>query len=111
VIVEAPVPLEETWPAFKEADESRDLDDVKEALGALCTSFRGSSWQDMEKKLREEKCNTYLAALVCLEKSCTLPSVITRLLFYQTSSDNAILIRHSCIDFHRITPCYLDTPS
>lgn len=66
MIVEAPVPLEETWPAFKEADESRDLDDVKEALGALCTSFRGSSWQDMEKKLREEKCNTYLAALVCL---------------------------------------------
>ncbi|KAF9022316.1 hypothetical protein BGZ52_001009 [Haplosporangium bisporale] len=61
--IEAPVPLEETWPAFKEADESRDLDDVKEALGALCTSFRGSSWQDIEKKLREENCNTYLAAL------------------------------------------------
>ncbi|KAF9391032.1 hypothetical protein CPC16_004634 [Podila verticillata] len=61
--IEAPIPLEETWPAFKEADESRDLDDVKEALGALCTSFRGSSWQDIEKKLREENCNTYLAAL------------------------------------------------
>ncbi|KAF9318172.1 hypothetical protein BG003_011732 [Podila horticola] len=61
--VEAPAPLEETWPPFKEADESRDLDDVKEALGVLCSSFRGGSWQDMEKKLREEKCNTYLAAL------------------------------------------------
>lgn len=60
------MPLEETWPPFKEADESRDLDDVKEALGVLCSSFRGGSWQDMEKKLREEKCNTYLAALVCV---------------------------------------------
>ncbi|KAG0324862.1 hypothetical protein BG004_003349 [Podila humilis] len=61
--IEAPIPLEETWPGFKEADMERDLDDVKMALGELCTSFRGSSWQDMEKKLRDEKCNTYLAAV------------------------------------------------
>ncbi|KAF9428845.1 hypothetical protein BGZ94_000793 [Podila epigama] len=58
-----PTPLEEAWPAFLEADESRDLDDVKVALAGLCNSFRGSSWQDVEKKLRDEGCNTYLTAL------------------------------------------------
>ncbi|KAF9346865.1 hypothetical protein BGX26_001628 [Mortierella sp. AD094] len=56
------VTLEEAWPKFQEADQTRDLDDVKPALAQLCEAYRGQSWTDIEKKLREEKCNTYLVA-------------------------------------------------
>ncbi|KAG0018686.1 hypothetical protein BGZ80_006872 [Entomortierella chlamydospora] len=54
--------LEEVWPKFLEADQTRDLDDVKPALAQLCEAYRGQSWTDIEKKLREENCNTYLVA-------------------------------------------------
>ncbi|KAF9432979.1 hypothetical protein BGZ76_010042 [Entomortierella beljakovae] len=56
------VTLEEVWPKFREADLTRDLDDVKPALATLCEAFRGKSWSDLERKLREEGCNTYLVA-------------------------------------------------
>ncbi|KAF9301242.1 hypothetical protein BGZ91_009618, partial [Linnemannia elongata] len=55
--------IEEAWPSFAEADESRDLDDIKTALAQLCGAFQGRSWQELEKKLREENCNTYLVAV------------------------------------------------
>ncbi|KAF9207432.1 hypothetical protein BGZ49_000455 [Haplosporangium sp. Z 27] len=54
--------LEEIWPMFQEADLTRDLDDVKPALAKLCEVYQGKSWTDLENKLREEKCNTYLVA-------------------------------------------------
>jgi hypothetical protein len=56
--------VEEAWPAFAEADESRDLDDIKAALAQLCGAYHGKTWQELEKKLRQEKCNTYLVAVV-----------------------------------------------
>ncbi|KAG0267346.1 hypothetical protein BG011_006763 [Mortierella polycephala] len=64
----APVPeptasLDEAWPAFQEADSARDLDDVKAALAKLCEVYLGGTWQDMERKLRDEKCNAYLVAM------------------------------------------------
>ncbi|KAF9182162.1 hypothetical protein BGZ50_005095 [Haplosporangium sp. Z 11] len=55
--------LDEVWPTFQEADSARDLDDVKAALAKLCEVYLGGSWQDMENKLRDEKCNTYLVAM------------------------------------------------
>ncbi|GJJ70953.1 cellular nucleic acid-binding protein [Entomortierella parvispora] len=65
VVVEALTPtasIEDVWPEFKAADNLRDLDDVKPALALLCGAFQGKTWQEMEKKLRDEKCNTYLLA-------------------------------------------------
>lgn len=56
--------VEEAWPSFAEADESRDLDDIKTALAQLCAAYQGRSWQELEKKLRKENCNTYLVAVV-----------------------------------------------
>ncbi|KAG0055622.1 hypothetical protein BGZ83_007922 [Gryganskiella cystojenkinii] len=56
------VTVEEAWPAFKVADGERDLDDVKPALALLCAAFQGRDWGAMEKKFREENCNTYLLA-------------------------------------------------
>ncbi|KAF9922103.1 hypothetical protein FBU30_007816 [Linnemannia zychae] len=57
------VAIEEAWPTFAEADESRDLDEIKTALAQLCNAYRGKSWQDLENKFRAEKCNTYLVAV------------------------------------------------
>ncbi|KAF9914855.1 hypothetical protein BGZ65_001014, partial [Modicella reniformis] len=56
------VSLDEVWPQFVEADGSRDFDDLKPALARLCEAFKGKSWSDLESKLREDKCNTYLVA-------------------------------------------------
>ncbi|KAF9351309.1 hypothetical protein BGX34_000681 [Mortierella sp. NVP85] len=56
------VSIEEVWPGFVEADQSRDFDDVKPALARLCEAFTGKCWTDLEKKLRDEGCNTYLVA-------------------------------------------------
>ncbi|KAF9573315.1 hypothetical protein EC968_008769 [Mortierella alpina] len=54
---------EEAWPEFLEADKTRDLDEVKPALAKLCEAYLGGDWQAVEKKLRDEKCNTYLLAM------------------------------------------------
>ncbi|KAF9986887.1 hypothetical protein BGZ75_001295 [Mortierella antarctica] len=63
---EVPTPkisIEEAWPEFLEADKTRDLDEVKPALAKLCEAYLGGEWQAVEKKLRDEKCNTYLLAM------------------------------------------------
>ncbi|KAI8360018.1 hypothetical protein B0O80DRAFT_494224 [Mortierella sp. GBAus27b] len=60
--VEPTVSIDDVWPGFLEADQSRDFDDVKPALARLCEAFKGSSWSELERKLREEGCNTYLVA-------------------------------------------------
>ncbi|CAO3573327.1 unnamed protein product [Mortierella alpina] len=63
---EVPTPeisIEEAWPEFSEADKTRDLDEVKPALAKLCEAYLGGEWQAVEKKLRDEKCNTYLLAM------------------------------------------------
>ncbi|KAG0316221.1 hypothetical protein BGZ97_007219 [Linnemannia gamsii] len=62
-VPEPTMTVEEAWPAFAEADESRDLDDIKAALAQLCGAYQGKTWQELEKKLRQEKCNTYLVAV------------------------------------------------
>ncbi|KAI1313862.1 hypothetical protein EDD11_002433 [Mortierella claussenii] len=54
--------LEEVWLSFVEADRTRDLDEVKPALAHLCEAFKGQTWPELETKLREENCNTYLVA-------------------------------------------------
>ncbi|KAK5828732.1 hypothetical protein F5H01DRAFT_8950 [Linnemannia elongata] len=64
IVPQPTMTIEEAWPSFAEADESRDLDDIKTALAQLCGAFQGRSWQELEKKLREENCNTYLVAVV-----------------------------------------------
>ncbi|KAF9960730.1 hypothetical protein BGZ72_006072 [Mortierella alpina] len=63
---EVPTPkisIEEAWPEFLAADKTRDLDEVKPALAKLCEAYLGGEWQAVEKKLRDEKCNTYLLAM------------------------------------------------
>ncbi|KAF8938944.1 hypothetical protein BGZ58_011088 [Dissophora ornata] len=60
--VDSPATIEDAWPGFWEADQSRDLDDVKPALARLCEQYRGRSWADLDSKLRAENCNTYLVA-------------------------------------------------
>ncbi|KAG0350110.1 hypothetical protein BGZ54_004017 [Gamsiella multidivaricata] len=54
------VTLKDVWPTFMEADQARDLDDVKAALAGLCEASKGGSWKDLEHRLRDENCNTYL---------------------------------------------------
>ncbi|KAF9965378.1 hypothetical protein BGZ70_004938 [Mortierella alpina] len=66
--IKLPIPtpkisIEEAWPEFLEADKTRDLDEVKPALAKLCEAYLGGEWQAVEKKLRDEKCNTYLLAM------------------------------------------------
>ncbi|KAI7817872.1 hypothetical protein BC939DRAFT_313187 [Gamsiella multidivaricata] len=56
------VTLKDVWPTFMEADQARDLDDVKAALAGLCEASKGGSWKDLEHRLRDENCNTYLVA-------------------------------------------------
>lgn len=60
------ISIEEAWPEFLAADKTRDLDEVKPALAKLCEAYLGGDWQAVEKKLRDEKCNTYLLAMVRL---------------------------------------------
>lgn len=74
IVPEPTTTVEEVWPAFAEADESRDLDDIKAALAQLCGAYQGSTWQQLEKKLRQENCNTYLVAVVRIVFSPTLIS-------------------------------------
>ncbi|KAG0300416.1 hypothetical protein BGZ98_009194 [Dissophora globulifera] len=59
---EPTVTVQDVWFTFQEADQARDLDDVKAALARLCEAYQDKSWVDLEEKLREKKCNTYLVA-------------------------------------------------
>ena len=51
------------WEKFKLADQNRDMDDIKEAFEVYAKNTPETTFQEIEKRLREEKCNTHLIGL------------------------------------------------
>ncbi|KAF9167934.1 hypothetical protein DFQ26_002388 [Actinomortierella ambigua] len=55
--------VEDAWKRFLIADKTQDFEDIRPALGAICEAMQGHDWIEIERRLREENCYTYLVAV------------------------------------------------
>lgn len=57
------MPAEDAWNLLKEADSTRDLDDIKEAFEVFCRNSPETTIQEIETRFRAEGFTTHLVGM------------------------------------------------